>query len=169
MIYIIGTMTVLSNINDPTQGVMELPGFFVSTTLKIEGLDSYLADTTSNMPAFEGVKTYFYKFNSEQQAKLLLNWSDESGFQPFFKTVHDVPAFVTRRQARQQLLLMGLLDNVDPTIASIPDTTARRLAEIYWQDATDFDRNNPYLLSIAAALGLTPEQLDDAFIAAEAL
>lgn len=80
-----------------------------------------------------------------------------------------VPPAVTRRQARQQLLLMGLLDDVNPTIAAIPDETARRMAEIYWQDATDFERDNPYLLSIAAALGLTPEQLDDAFIQAAAL
>ena len=69
----------------------------------------------------------------------------------------------------QQLLLMGLLDDVDPTIAAIQDETARRMAEIYWHDATDFERYNPYLLIIADLLGLTPEQLDDAFIAADAL
>ncbi|WP_027670094.1 hypothetical protein [Rheinheimera baltica] len=144
-------------------------GVFINSSRPLLGMDSFVSLPLTPIEQFSGAKTYFYVFADEEQAKQLLNWTLETGYQPQFKEPKSVPQSITRRQARQQLLLMGLLDNVDPTIAVIPDQTARRMAEIYWQDATDFERDNPYLLSIAAALGLTPEQLDDAFIAAEAL
>lgn len=80
-----------------------------------------------------------------------------------------VPTSVTRRQARQALLLAGLLDSVDPAIAAIPDTTQRKLAQIEWQDSQDFERHRPLLVSLASALGLTSAQLDQLFITAATL
>ncbi len=162
MITILGTLT---NIIDGK--AVALSGWHINSTKPIQGLESIYPSNPHNR--ILGVETFYYCFDNEEQAKQALNWSEASGYQPQFVEPKSVPQSITRRQARQQLLLMGLLDNVDPTIASIPDETARRMAEIYWQDATDFERDNPYLLSIAAALNLTPEQLDDAFIAALAL
>ncbi|WP_205310862.1 hypothetical protein [Rheinheimera maricola] len=144
-------------------------GCRINSSLPLQGMDFFIVLPVTPSEQFLGIDTYYYVFLDEDQAKQMLNWSPDTGYQPLFIQPKVVPHSITRRQARQQLLLMGLLDNVDPTIASIPDNTARRLAEIYWQDATDFERDNPYLLSIAGALGLTPEQLDDAFIAAGAL
>lgn len=77
-----------------------------------------------------------------------------------------VPQVVTRRQARRALALGGLLDLVQPAIDAIPDPTQRALAQIDWDDATDFRRDDATLLLLAAALGLTEGQLDDLFILA---
>lgn len=75
-----------------------------------------------------------------------------------------VPQVVTRRQARRALALAGLLDLVQPAISAIPDPVQRALAQIDWDDATDFRRDDATLLMLAAALGLTEGQLDDLFI-----
>lgn len=80
-----------------------------------------------------------------------------------------VPASVTRRQARQALLLAGLLDSVAPAIAAIPDTTQRALALIEWEDSQVFERHRPLLVSLATALGLNSAALDQLFITASTL
>ncbi len=80
-----------------------------------------------------------------------------------------VPQSVTRRQARQALLLHGLLFNVDPLIAAIPDATQRGLAQIEWEDSQDFERHRPLLVLIGTALGLDSAGLDALFIQAAAL
>lgn len=74
-----------------------------------------------------------------------------------------VPEKVTRRQARSALLLRGLLDQVDLVIAAIPDVSQRRLAQIEWQDASEFDRNRALVIQIGTALGLDSKGLDDVF------
>ncbi|MCE3262611.1 MAG: hypothetical protein K0R43_1690 [Pseudoduganella sp.] len=80
-----------------------------------------------------------------------------------------VPKVVTRRQALQALLLADLLDSVQPAIDAIPDPTARRLAQIEWDDSLEFQRDRPLVISIAAQLGLTPEGLDELFVHASGL
>lgn len=77
-----------------------------------------------------------------------------------------VPESVTRRQARQALLLAGLLDSVQPAIDAIPDPIERGLVQIDWDDSQEFERHRPTLLMLASALGLTEEQVDTLFIAA---
>ena len=77
-----------------------------------------------------------------------------------------VPAKVTRRQARQALLLGGLLDQVIATIAAIEDPVERRMAQIEWEDAQEFERTRPLVLQMGAALNL---DLDALFIHAAAL
>lgn len=84
-------------------------------------------------------------------------------------TVNGVPQVVTRRQARQALLLAGLLDSIEPAIAAIPDTTQRRLAQIEWDDSQNFERQRPLLISLATGLGLTSAQLDQLFVTASGL
>ena len=80
-----------------------------------------------------------------------------------------VPQSVTRRQARQALLLAGLLDNVQPAIDAIEDPTQRGLMQIEWADSQEFQRHRPALLGLAAALGLTSAQIDQLFITAASL
>lgn len=74
-----------------------------------------------------------------------------------------VPAKVTRRQARSALLIRGLLEQVDIVIAAIPDVATRKLAQIEWQDASEFDRNRTLVIQIGTALGLDSKGLDDLF------
>lgn len=80
-----------------------------------------------------------------------------------------VPQQVTRRQARQALLLAGLLDQVAPAIAAIPDTVQRGMALIEWEDSQTFERNRPVLIQLAGAIGLGAAELDQLFITAAGL
>lgn len=80
-----------------------------------------------------------------------------------------VPASVTRRQARQALLLAGLLDDVQPAIDAIPDPQQRGLAQIEWDDSQEFERHRPLLIQLAGALGLDGEALDGLFVQAAGL
>lgn len=80
-----------------------------------------------------------------------------------------VPLRVTRRQARQALLLAGLLDSVPAAIAAIPDPVHRGLAQIEWDDSLEFERHRPLLIQLGAALGLDSAALDQLFITAHAL
>lgn len=80
-----------------------------------------------------------------------------------------VPAQVTRRQARQALLLAGKLDLVEPAIAAIPDPTVRALALIEWQDSLMFERDRALVNTLGAALGLTSADIDQLFISAATL
>lgn len=80
-----------------------------------------------------------------------------------------VPQTVTRRQARQALLLAGLLDNVQPAIDSIANPVQRSMAQIEWDDSQQFERKRPLLIALAAALGLGEEALDNLFIQAAQL
>lgn len=80
-----------------------------------------------------------------------------------------VPQSVTRRQARQALLLAGLLDDVPAAITAIPDETQRRMAQIEWEDSLEFVRTRPLVIQIGAALGLDDAALDQMFITAASL
>jgi hypothetical protein len=77
-----------------------------------------------------------------------------------------VPQKVTRRQAKQALLLAGMLSQVQPAIDAIVDPTQREMMNIEWNDSQDFERTRPSLINLATALGLTLEQLDDLFVQA---
>lgn len=80
-----------------------------------------------------------------------------------------VPASVTRRQAKQALLLNGLLANVQPAIDAIPDAAQRTMIQIEWDDSQEFERDRPALIALGSALGLTGVQLDNLFIEASQL
>jgi len=85
-------------------------------------------------------------------------------------TVPIVPQKVTRRQARQALLLGGYLDQVPTMINThIADETQRALAMIEWEDSLEFERSRPLVASIGATLGMNSAQLDELFILAGSL
>lgn len=77
-----------------------------------------------------------------------------------------VPLKVTRRQARQALLLEGLFDLVQPAINAIPDPVQRQMAQIEWDDSQDFERDRPLLIQIGYSIGLDDAGLDALFIKA---
>lgn len=88
---------------------------------------------------------------------------------PVLPPVAHVPTSVTRRQARQALLLADLLDIIPGKIAAIPDEMQRGMAQIEWEDSQVFERHRPLVMSIGAALGLSSEAIDQLFITAAAL
>ena len=80
-----------------------------------------------------------------------------------------VPQIVTRRQAKQALLLGGKLTMVQPAIDAIPDATQRALIQIEWDDSQEFQRNRASVIAIGTAVGLDSAALDQLFIAASGL
>ena len=70
---------------------------------------------------------------------------------------------VTMRQARLALLHVGLLDHVAAAIAAMPAGAERREAEISWEYATEVARTHSWVVSLAAALGLSDAEVDQMF------
>lgn len=77
--------------------------------------------------------------------------------------VPTVPYAVSRAQALVALFEAGILADVEALVASHPYEVLR----IWWANAQQFERNNPYLNALAVELGLTDEQVDNLFITAE--
>lgn len=77
----------------------------------------------------------------------------------------NVPVEVTMRQAKLALLQYGLLQQINTFIANIPGVQGEA-ARIEWEYATSVKRNAILVTQIAAAFGLTDEQLDNLFILA---
>lgn len=75
-----------------------------------------------------------------------------------------VPQSLTRAQAIGALILAGLDEQVQPAIDSIEDPMQRKLAQNDWDNRQTFERGHPTLVALAAALGLSDEQLDQLFI-----
>lgn len=74
-----------------------------------------------------------------------------------------VPHSCTRRQGLLALLAYGhRRADIEALIAAIPDEMEREAALIEYEAAT-WERSNPFLQQMWAALGGTPEQLDDLF------
>ena len=80
-----------------------------------------------------------------------------------------IPKSITKRQARQQLIINGLYGNIQPMIDSIEDPTERLLTQVFWEDSNTFERNHPTLVELGTALGLTEAELDMMFINASKL
>lgn len=74
-----------------------------------------------------------------------------------------IPQVITIRQARLQLLKIGLLDDVDALVA------LDRKSQIEWEYANDIERNSPLVSTLCEQLGLTKEQLDNLFVEASKL
>lgn len=80
--------------------------------------------------------------------------------------VNGVPQVVSRKQGRAALILAGLFGQVQPIIDAVPDATQRALTQNAWDSAQTFERQDPFLLSLGAALGLDDAQLDALFVQA---
>ncbi|MGV2982028.1 hypothetical protein ACERNI_17810 [Camelimonas sp. ID_303_24] len=80
------------------------------------------------------------------------------------------PPVLTRRQLRLGLLASGITTaQVEAVIAATPNEIARETAQIEWAGASTYERSHPLVDQIGDALGLTPEQIDEMWIAAVAL
>lgn len=78
-----------------------------------------------------------------------------------------VPTSVSARQIRLWLLRQGIsLAAVDAAIDAIPDQLQRDSVRVEWDYSGYVERTHPMLVPLAAALGLTEQQVDQAFIEA---
>lgn len=80
-----------------------------------------------------------------------------------------VPDSVTSRQGMEQLIRSGLDEQVDDAINGITDLVERKLARNWLDKASIWERNNPQLLAIGNALGLSTQDVDSLFIQAATL
>lgn len=75
-----------------------------------------------------------------------------------------VPESVSARQIRLWLVQHGIsLAQVDASIDAIPDQMQRESVRVEWDYAPYVERSHPMLIPLAAALGLTEQQVDQAF------
>jgi hypothetical protein len=79
-----------------------------------------------------------------------------------------VPESVSARQIRLWLINNGFqLAQVENAINSIEDPIIRETVKVEWEYAPYVERNHPMLIPLAQALGLTENQVDQAFIEAQ--
>ncbi len=121
--------------------------------------------TTVKPPDFK--EGFDIKFNIELNEfeyveKIVPTIEDEKVEEPTVNE-NNVPIKISPRQARLVLLDKGLLDEVDEIVK------VDRRTQIYWEYATEINRNDPVLNNLGLALNLNDQQLDDLFIEASKL
>jgi hypothetical protein len=81
-----------------------------------------------------------------------------------------VPESVSARQIRLWLIRHGIsLSQVDAAINNIPDQLQQDSVRVEWEYAPYVERSHPMLVPLASALGLTAQQVDQAFIEASGI
>lgn len=94
-------------------------------------------------------------------------WDGETFTKPAPATA-PVPQAVTMRQARLALYGASLLQTVNDAIAAMTGAQGEA-ARIEWEFSSEVRRNQPLVIALAPALGLTDAQIDQLFITAAAL
>ena len=79
-----------------------------------------------------------------------------------------VPQDVSLWQFRAAVALAGLKDAVDAAISALPDQQ-KIVATQKWEYGNTVRRNHQMITTLSAALGLTPEQVDNIFKTAASL
>ena len=76
---------------------------------------------------------------------------------------------VTPRQMRIALVMSGIsLETIESLINSLPEPN-KTITRVTWEYSVEFQRNNPLLIAMAPALGLSSGQIDDLFLMASKL
>lgn len=119
--------------------------------------------TTTYLGVIDGLHTW--EVRDDDGAVVGLNQS------PYLPGESPVPDSVTARQIRLWAVrhLPGGLAAIDAAIDAIPDQQAREECRVEWDYAPYVERSHPMLIPLAAALGLSESQVDDAFREAAAL
>lgn len=92
----------------------------------------------------------------------------EAAIVPYVPPPPVIPEAVTMRQARLALLGAGVLSTANAAIAAMSGVEGEA-ARIEWEYAHEVRRDAPLVSGMAAALGLTEEQLDGLFTTAATL
>ncbi|MGO2009464.1 hypothetical protein [Vreelandella alkaliphila] len=72
-----------------------------------------------------------------------------------------VPASVSARQGMEQLIRLGLDEQVDTAIDEIEDPIQRKIVRNWFEKAGEWERDNPQFVALSEKLGLSAEQSDD--------
>ncbi len=79
----------------------------------------------------------------------------------------NVPEKVTMAQARIALSQAGLLSKVDDALQAMPKGAQKEAAQIAWQFSAEVSRKGDLVNALGPALGLSDDDMDDLFIAAQ--
>ncbi|WP_273794369.1 hypothetical protein [Brucella intermedia] len=91
----------------------------------------------------------------------LNEWVPNPAIEPTPEEKRELMPVITKRQLQLTLVRNGIsLEQVEATIAAMPDGLPKQEAEIEWNTATEFRRLHPTLLLVAQALNLSDEQVD---------
>jgi hypothetical protein len=75
-----------------------------------------------------------------------------------------VPEAVDNAQAREALIRSGIsITTVDTAIQAIPDAVEREIAHTQWEYRATVRRDSELLVSLATAIGLSGDEIDDLF------
>lgn len=107
---------------------------------------------------YDVIREYGTPFTGLENGSWVIRTQDPATLPPA------VPFSITPRQCRLILLAQGLLADVEAMITQQDEAT-----RITWEFASEFRRDDPLLNQLAVNLGLTPEQIDQFFIAAAQL
>lgn len=81
-----------------------------------------------------------------------------------------IPESISPRQIRLWFIQNNIpLATVENAINGIEDVVLREITKVEWEYSPYVERNHPMINNLGAALGLTPEQIDQAFITASNL
>lgn len=78
-----------------------------------------------------------------------------------------VPQTVSRAQAMYVMTAQGIWDQAVAFVEAIEDPLEKSLAKIALYETQEYSRDSPFLTLASSALGLTEEDLDNLFIAAD--
>lgn len=117
-------------------------------------------NTATYLGVIEGLHTW--EVRDESGEVIGINQSDH--------LTPPVPESISARQIRLWLIRNGIsLAQVDAAIDAIPDQLQRDSVRVEWDYAPYVERSHPMLVPLAAALGLTEQQVDQAFVEAAAI
>lgn len=115
--------------------------------------------------AVEITEEYYNELLNGQAAGLAIE-PDEAGYPVLSAptpTPHGVPVSVTPRQGVEMLIEADLYDSVVAYLDSIPGKEGEK-ARNRFARASEFRRDDPLVIAIATAQGMTSEQIDQMFI-----
>ncbi len=154
------SLDIIGTIHDVSgETPVELDGYHVNSALLISGLDAYRVEPSTPSRVFGGGTTYFYTFESKEQADELLQDVE-------FIPAKEVPARVKSSSGLLVLAGLGLYDQLAEYMGSDIASVQEKIIyerEPYWY------RNDALVTGMAAMFSLTTDQVDDLFIQAAAL
>lgn len=106
--------------------------------------------------------------DDEDKSQAVHGWrwfdNDTAAYLYFGMTPGSQLLTISPLQVKLALNAAGLLDDVESFVAG-----STRDTQIAWDNATEFNRSSPMLNQLAAAMGLSQDDLDDLFTAARSI
>ncbi len=134
------------------------PGSIVVTTETVEGVTTYgLSFNDPNTNWGRVITSHTDEASAEEKLQEYIAFLEGQGTTPI------VPQKVTSRQMRVALIMSGFsIETINAMINGLPEPT-KSIAFQTWDYSNEFHRSNALLNSLAPALGLSQEQLDNLF------